>query len=112
MSQVSEAAEKAQNGESDIWSETAKMQSGEKLEAWRQKRRIVQCAVNLASKLAPYVDGTKDETGAGAGTMDRYKYPSTIIRCFVTWQLTSSHHHITNSPVLTYVHLDPRQRPR
>jgi hypothetical protein len=48
------------------------MQKGEKLEAWRQKRRIVQCAVNLASKLAPYVDGRKDDMGAGAGTMDRY----------------------------------------
>ena len=71
MTQVSEAAEKAQNGESDIWSETAKMQHGEKLEAWRQKRRIVQCAVNLASKLAPYVDGKSDDAGVRTGTMDR-----------------------------------------
>jgi len=58
------------DGEVNIMQEASMMSKNKKLEKWRQKRRIVQCAVNLSNKLQSYVRGTFGEAST-SGTGDQ-----------------------------------------
>lgn len=47
----------------DFASDMAKASANEKMEAWLQRRRIIQCAVNLVEKLDPYVTAVVNMEG-------------------------------------------------
>ncbi len=58
-----------------IMGEAAKLSKEKDLESWKQRKRIISCAVNLVERLNPYVDGTagttsSDSSSSGVITQD------------------------------------------